>query len=222
MKNITTNMRRRYTNPAAPIFKLDFVNNTQIINKIPIVSPIISPGIDSRIQKSPIFSNSLFPEIKTPLTPSKFEIHTFNEIIPNLWLGELLSEEELIANKFTHVLSIYDKQPIFIDSSNFITKWINIKDNGSENISEYFEECSEFIHNALKSGGKIYVHCHMGISRSSSIVIAYIMQYGVCLDDEKKFTFYSALEYVGNKRHIICPNLGFNLALQQYEKDLSS
>ncbi len=216
------NMRRRCTNHLVPIFKLDFGNNKQIINKIPIISPIISPSIDPKIQKSPNSGNALFPEIKSPTTPSRIEIHIFDEIIPNLWLGELLSEQELIENKFTHVLSIYDKLPNFIDSSDFITKWINIKDSCSENISEYFEECSEFIHNALRSGGKIYVHCQMGISRSSSIVIAYIMQYGICPNEERKFTFYDALEYVGRKRHVICPNLGFNLALQQYEKELFS
>jgi protein-tyrosine phosphatase len=218
MKNITTNMRRRCANPLAPIFNLDF-GNKQTINKI--ISPIVSPlPIDSKNQKTPNSFKGLFPEMKTPITPPRFEIRPMDQIIPNLWLGELLSERELIENNFTHVLSIYDKQPDFIDSPHFITKWINIKDNGSENISDYFEECSEFIHNVLQSGGKIYVHCQFGFSRSPAIVIAYIMRYGICLDEPRNFSFYDALEFVSAKRPVICPNFGFNISLQKYEKEL--
>jgi len=50
--------------------------------------------------------------------------------------------------------------------------------------------------------GSVLVHCSMGISRSSTIVIAFIM---------KKFTFSFSKAYnlVKKKRPIICPNSGF-------------
>ena len=95
--------------------------------------------------------------------------------------------------------------------------YIEIKDNSSENIYKYFDKCSDFIHNALNEKGKIYVHCKQGLSRSPSIVIAYIMKYGIC-PDISHIRFNEALEYVSKKRPNICPNLGFNLALRDYEK----
>ena len=41
---------------------------------------------------------------------------------------------------------------------------------------KFIPECLKFI----ESGKKVFVHCAAGISRSSSIVIAYIMQLNKC------------------------------------------
>lgn len=231
MKNITATMRRRTNNPLAPIFKLEIPmpENRQNINKNTLISPIISPIIshnfspdtEQQIQKTKNLQSGLFPEIKTHcILPHELKINIMDEIIPNLWLGEIVNETDLLHYKFTHVLSVIDKKPDFLESPNFITKWINIKDNGSENISRHFEECSDFIHNSLLSGGKIYVHCQMGFSRSPTIVIAYIMKYGFCPTKKHNVPFYDAIGYVGSKRPSICPNFGFNIYLQNYEKNL--
>ena len=41
---------------------------------------------------------------------------------------------------------------------------------------KYFEESANYIEEVLKTkGNNILIHCHMGISRSASIVIAYLM-----------------------------------------------
>lgn len=42
-------------------------------------------------------------------------------------------------------------------------------------LSRYFHQAADFIHNAIESGGKVLVHCHAGISRSATIVAAYLM-----------------------------------------------
>jgi protein-tyrosine phosphatase len=221
MKNITINMRRRIANPLVPIFKIDMgIDATSSISQR--VSPYVSPNVDpvkKITSNSSIGANGLFPEVKMNKI-NNISVNIMDEIIPNLWLGEIIPESDIINNHFTHVLSIYDKPPSFINSKKFITKWINIKDNGSENILDYFDECCEFIHTALLSGGKIYVHCQFGISRSPTIIIAYIMRYGICCEKEEKFHFIDALEYVGSKRPIICPNFGFNISLRNYEKIL--
>jgi hypothetical protein len=221
MKNLTATMRRRTINPLVQTFKLEVLeNNRPNVGKPPLISPIISPKFEPKKQKTPNSLGGLFPEARTPNTPARFAINVMDEIIPNLWLGKIICEEEILHHNFTHVLSIIDKKPDFFDSPDFTTKWIDIKDDGSENISDYFEDCSEFIHNALLSSGKIYVHCQYGFSRSPTIVIAYIMQYGNSPQQECKMHFFDALEYVSSKRPSICPNFGFNMSLRNYERFL--
>ncbi len=56
-----------------------------------------------------------------------------------------------------------------------IYKTFFIKDSQSENIECIFYECFDFIDEALKSGGKILIHCVAGISRSVTITAAYLM-----------------------------------------------
>jgi len=54
------------------------------------------------------------------------------------------------------------------------------------------------------------VHCNLGISRSSSILIAYLIsKYRLCL--------YSAFKYVKDKRLQIAPNYSFLKQLKQFE-----
>ena len=43
------------------------------------------------------------------------------------------------------------------------------------NLSRYFYEAADFVDAALRSGGRVLVHCHAGISRSATIVAAYLM-----------------------------------------------
>ena len=57
------------------------------------------------------------------------------------------------------------------------------------------------------------VHCYAGVSRSATIIIAYLMQ-------EKRLTFVEALKYVRRRRPIVCPNFGFQKQLLDFEKNL--
>ena len=76
-------------------------------------------------------------------------------------------------------------------------------------IEQYFDECCNFIENAVTNNGKVYVHCRCGYSRSPTIVIAYIMK-------KKQLHFNEALDFVSSKRPCICPNFGFNIALREW------
>lgn len=56
------------------------------------------------------------------------------------------------------------------------------------------------------------IHCNLGISRSSSILIAYLIaRYKVCL--------YQAFKYVKDKRLQIAPNYSFLRQLKHFEED---
>lgn len=45
-----------------------------------------------------------------------------------------------------------------------------------EDLLNHFEECIEFIASALEQQKNILVHCYFGVSRSATIVIAYVMK----------------------------------------------
>ena len=59
------------------------------------------------------------------------------------------------------------------------------------------------------------MHCNVGVSRSATLVIAYIMKY------ERK-TFDESFEHVKSARPFISPNVGFVTKLLQLEKELEA
>lgn len=67
--------------------------------------------------------------------------------------------------------------------------------------------------------GPVYVHCRMGVSRSTSLVVAYIMKY---LQPPCRRDASLALDYVRSKRKHVNPNYGFLLQLKAYEEALNS
>jgi len=52
----------------------------------------------------------------------------------------------------------------------------NMEDRADQPIEDQFEACSEFIDKHVAAGGKVLSHCAQGASRSSCILIAYLMR----------------------------------------------
>merc|ERR1719409_2017373 len=52
---------------------------------------------------------------------------------------------------------------------------IKVNDMPEEDLHPYFAEAIAFIAQGLASGEGVLVHCHMGVSRSPSLVIAFTM-----------------------------------------------
>ena len=94
-------------------------------------------------------------------------------------------------------------------SDKFTTMHIPISDEPSVNIIKYFPAATKFIHQA-----PTLVHCAMGISRSASMVLAYLMKY-------YGYSLNNALSLARSKRPIINPNTGFLEQLSTWEQDTS-
>ena len=87
---------------------------------------------------------------------------------------------------------------------------ITLADSCLETIIPKVKEVKDFIDACLRAGGKVLVHCNDGMSRSGSLVIAYIMQtYGI--------DFKAALNHVQQRRFCVQPNDGFEQQLREYE-----
>ena len=82
----------------------------------------------------------------------------------------------LEEKKITHILNLTTNfNNAFVNK--FIYKTIKVNDKLHENIYKYFNESFEFIDNALKDDkNRVLVHCNMGVSRSPSFIIAYLLQ----------------------------------------------
>lgn len=107
-----------------------------------------------------------------------------NEIESRLYLGNVTAASNLNflkAKNISHILTIESfALPTYVSSNtNVIIKHVQIADMTRENILQFFPTCLEFIDNALKDpDGKngVLVHCYYGVSRSATIVIAYLMK----------------------------------------------
>lgn len=78
---------------------------------------------------------------------------------------------------------------------------LNLMDIESARISIHFSETADFIEQAINGGGRVLVHCYMGMSRSATIALAYLMI-------KKGMTAEEALKTVRRNRGVR-PNDGF-------------
>ena len=128
-----------------------------------------------------------------------------------LWLGSFDPENVKVLKEkgIKKILTIMDGDPskISYKEHGFNQKIIDIMDFSYENIIQYFGECLNF----LEGEEKVFVHCAVGLSRSPTIVIAYIMW-------KNKMTFDRAYIFVKLKRPEISPNYGFQTQLKMFEK----
>jgi hypothetical protein len=72
---------------------------------------------------------------------------------------------------------------------------------------------SESIHKSLEEGKNVCVHCQVGVSRSVTLVLAYLMRY-------ESLSLLEAVERVKSVRPFICPNRGFLEILSKIERDI--
>ncbi|XP_045472735.1 dual specificity protein phosphatase MPK-4-like [Harmonia axyridis] len=136
-------------------------------------------------------------------------------IEPNLYLGGLAAAKDkdtLKKLKISHIITI-DTDPLprqIVEMKCLTIKFIQLLDQPKENILSYFDETHSFIEEGV-SKGNVLVHCYFGVSRSATLVIAYLM---------KKFNlkFSDAFERVKLKRSIVYPNPGFVSQLLLFEK----
>ena len=91
---------------------------------------------------------------------------------------------------------------------------VDVGDTATDDISRYFIVACDFIEEARESGKSVLVHCTMGMSRSCSIVLAYLIRH-------QGMTLSQALLHVKERRPVTSPNPGFMLQLVAFERSLN-
>ena len=135
-----------------------------------------------------------------------------SQIIDYLYLGSEWNAsnlDELRQNGITHILNVTKEIDNFFPAL-FVYKNIREYDEEATDLLKYLNSTFQFIKKAKVAGGKILVHCKMGISRSATVTISYLMkEYDLCLED--------TIKKVREKRSIVKPNKSFIKQLEVYE-----
>ena len=122
-----------------------------------------------------------------------------NEIIPNLWLGNIkaaYNKPFLKKYNIDCVISIIDEfDPKYkYDGINYI--YIPIKDkliSQNQNLTHLFNTTNDYINKKISESKSILVHCKKGHHRSASLVAAYLIKH-------KGFNYHNALDYINKQR----------------------
>jgi len=137
-----------------------------------------------------------------------------SQITDNIYVGNLstgTNKELLKELGITHVVSalshFYPPHP-----DDFQYLHVYAYDVIDFDISKDFENSNQFIDDAIKNGGKVYIHCMCGVSRSVTLTIAYLMT-------KKPKTIEDFIRFVQSKRGVANPNPGFVGQLRKFQKE---
>lgn len=120
----------------------------------------------------------------------------------------------LKAHGISHVVNVASQVPNhFPKSFNYLS--VEVLDLPDCKIVDHFDRIFDFIDKAIENGGKVFVHCNAGISRSTTVIIGYLIR-------THKITLEDALKKVKAVRSGTKPNQGFMAQLVDYQLKFQS
>eukprot|EP00090_Calanus_glacialis_P008839 TRINITY_DN17165_c0_g1_i2.p1 TRINITY_DN17165_c0_g1~~TRINITY_DN17165_c0_g1_i2.p1 ORF type:complete len:288 (-),score=49.19 TRINITY_DN17165_c0_g1_i2:89-952(-) len=131
-----------------------------------------------------------------------------NKVCPGIIIGNgetVCDISYLKSLGVTHVLNTAE-QHVMVNPAKYAKHGIqyygfHVDDLPHCDISRYFHRTTDFIHSAVNGGGLVVVNCYMGLSRSASCVLAYLMT-------KQDMSLSKALDYIKRSRGVR-PNEGF-------------
>jgi protein-tyrosine phosphatase len=149
------------------------------------------------------------------------------EIIPRLFLGSSCDAQDptiLHRLRVGRILNVARECPASEEiRKQFVVLHIPLDDRSDAPIAEHFSQAVEFIREGLEERVGVLVHCRKGLSRSATMVLAFIITHGAaylpenCVAESKAGVPYDeALDWVKQRREKICLNFGFDSALREY------
>eukprot|EP00029_Vermamoeba_vermiformis_P004475 TRINITY_DN15018_c0_g1_i1.p1 TRINITY_DN15018_c0_g1~~TRINITY_DN15018_c0_g1_i1.p1 ORF type:complete len:347 (+),score=92.67 TRINITY_DN15018_c0_g1_i1:179-1219(+) len=138
------------------------------------------------------------------------------EILDYLYLGN----QQQGANKkmlkeigITRILSVKESFGLPPPNPDFEVLHMPMSDYGNQDLRELMDQCIDFIEQTKHKHEKILVHCRLGVNRSTTIVLAYLML-------RERWTLKQAWTHVKTQRTPALPQQGYWLQLIALEKDL--
>lgn len=136
------------------------------------------------------------------------------EILPSmLYLGsqDITQDIELLKKfKITHIISIGVSVVPPPELAELSCAFIPALDLPEEKIDALLQTALPLINKIIGEGGCVFVHCNAGVSRSPTVVIAFLMVH-------RGLSYWKANALVKEKRPAAKPNAGFVKQLQDLE-----
>ncbi len=143
-----------------------------------------------------------------------------SEVLPYLFIGNLPSakDEDFLARKNVKYVLNLTSEPCENEVEGLEHMNILLEDEEDVELSPHLKQCYEFINKAKASTTKkhtnaVLVHSYYGISRTSAIVLAYLMK-------ERQWTLKEAYDHLKAKHPSAKPNDGFVIQLLRYDQEL--
>ncbi|CAN1148608.1 Protein-tyrosine-phosphatase MKP1 [Linum perenne] len=137
-----------------------------------------------------------------------------SKVAEHVYLGgdAVAKDREILEkNGITHVLNCVGFVCPEYFKADFVYRTLWLQDSPSEDITSILYDVFDYFEDVREHCGRVFVHCCQGVSRSTSLVIAYLMwREGQSFDD--------AFQYVKSARGIADPNMGFACQLLQCQK----
>lgn len=172
----------------------------------PITSPIRTQSTDLNSPGSALKSmNKHMHRPAFPWYPSEI-------LVNQLYLGshtDACNLDTLTQLDITHILNVSAEVDNMYPQQ-FTYKHIVLPDLPDSDITAYFDMSNQYIDLCMHTSGKCLVHCYQGVSRSSTLIIAYLMY-------SQHMSLVTAYHHVLNARKQIMPNIGFWQQLGLYE-----
>ncbi|XP_076980956.1 dual specificity protein phosphatase 13B isoform X3 [Tamandua tetradactyla] len=180
------------------------------------------PKIHGRVRLTPYQPPTLSSLQRLLWSRRAIPLTHINEVWPNLFLGDAYAARDkstLSQLGITHVVNVaagkfqVDTGAKFYRGMPLEYYGIEADDNPFFDLSVYFLPVARYIRDALSiPRGRVLVHCAMGVSRSATLVLAFLM---IC----ENMTLVEAIQAVQAHRDI-CPNSGFLRQLQVLDNRL--
>lgn len=137
-----------------------------------------------------------------------------SRILDHIYLGSdvIAKNREILRQRgITHVLNCVGFVCPEYFRNELVYKTLWLQDSPSEDITSILYDVFDYFEDIREQNGRVLVHCCHGVSRSTSLVIAYLMwKEGQSFDD--------AFQHVKAARGVTNPNVGFACQLLQCQK----
>ncbi|KAK1396299.1 Protein-tyrosine-phosphatase MKP1 [Heracleum sosnowskyi] len=137
-----------------------------------------------------------------------------SKVVEHIYVGgsAVARDREILGKHgITHILNCVGFVCPEYFKADFVYHTLWLRDRSSEDITSILYDVFDYFEYVKEQQGRVFVHCCQGVSRSTSLVIAYLMW-------REGKSFDEAFQYVKAAREIADPNIGFACQLVQCQK----